>query len=99
MVKHKNRGIFCLEGPWSPKMTDRASMCPLLDVVEGVHGPGVAFRDAATPEEVHQYLKQWSGKQYASHPVGIMSFHGEPGRYEHRRPATPFQACSRGAPS
>jgi hypothetical protein len=55
-------------------------MRPLLDVIEGVYGPGVAFRDAATPEEVRQYLRQWSGKQYASHPFGIMAFHGEPGK-------------------
>ena len=80
MSKLRNRGIFCLEGPWSPKITERASMRPLLEVVEGVYKPGIAFRDAATSEEVNQYLKQWSGKQYASHPYGIMSFHGESGK-------------------
>ena len=51
-----------------------------LEVVDGVYRSGLIFRDSATVDEVNQYLNQWRERQYDSHPFGILSFHGAPGR-------------------
>ena len=49
-------------------------------MVDGVYRSGLIFRDSATVDEVNQYLNQWRERQYDSHPFGILSFHGAPGR-------------------
>jgi len=56
MSRPAKRGVFCLEGPWSPQLTDRASMRPLLQLMEDVRGLKFERRDAATAEEMTYYL-------------------------------------------
>lgn len=38
--------------------------------------------DAATHEEFQHYLKKWSGRTFASHPILYLGFHGRAGGIE-----------------
>jgi hypothetical protein len=82
MSAAKRRGIFCLEGPWSSKLTDRSSVRPLLEVVDNHVESRFIFRDVSTREEAQRLLRQWTQKQYADYPFGILAFHGHPGGIE-----------------
>ena len=84
------KGIFCLEGDWW-SVKDKTSVEPLLRLLETAAGWKVPYvhHDTATHEEFHHYLKKWSGRTFASHPILYLGFHGEPGSItvgEGRRP-------------
>ncbi|MCB1256751.1 MAG: hypothetical protein KDB26_06580 [Microthrixaceae bacterium] len=72
-------GVFCLEGPWSAKLTDRSSVRPILEVLEAQKIIRFAHRDAITHPEFESYVKQWTEKQYAQLAFGYFAFHGDPG--------------------
>lgn len=72
-------GVFCLEGPWSARLTDTSSVRPLLEVLEGRKVIRFIHRDAATLVEFETYLRQWSQRQYSDFGFGYLAFHGEPG--------------------
>lgn len=70
-------GIFCLEGEWSGKLTDRTSVEPQLRMLENLGTCArVIHRDVATREEFSYYANKWLQKQYASFKVGYLAFHG-----------------------
>jgi hypothetical protein len=74
-------GIFCLEGEWESRLTDRRSVEPLLQVIENLDLWGrVIHRDVATREEFEYYATKWTRRQYDRYPLGYFSFHGEPSR-------------------
>ena len=83
MTEDIRYGVFCLEGEWTDRLTDRASMRPVLELAEDVRGVKFERRDVATREEAVFYLDRWAQARYTrSHPVGILAFHGQPGRIE-----------------
>lgn len=82
VTRRASRGVFCLEGPWSTKLTDRSTVRPLLEVADRQVDAKFIFRDVATEPETRQYLRQWTQKQYQSYSIGMFSFHGRPGRIE-----------------
>lgn len=73
-------GVFCLEGQWSPKLTDRESMKPVLDILEARRTLKYVHRDVATEDELCFYLKKWRQRQYRSFGIGHFAFHGTGGR-------------------
>lgn len=72
-------GIFCLEGEWDGRLTDRTSVEPGLRMLEnvGVCG-GVIHRDVATRDEFQYYVRKWLRSQYARYSLGYFAFHGKP---------------------
>jgi hypothetical protein len=79
MASRTRTGLFCLEGSWENLLTDRSSVRPLLEVLQGRGIIEFAHRDAVTVEEFERYLRQWSQKQYQRLSVGYLAFHGSPG--------------------
>lgn len=78
-MSKKPRGIFCLEGPWSPKLTDRSSMRPVLEILENRKEAKFIHRDVSTREELASYLEQWTEKQYKDFSILHFSSHGSTG--------------------
>ena len=74
------KGIFCLEGDWW-SVKDKTSVEPLLRLLETAACWKVPYvhHDTATHEEFYHYLKKWSGRTFASHPILYLNFHGERG--------------------
>lgn len=79
VARRARAGVFCLEGPWDNLLTDRSSVRPLLEVLEGQDIIEFAHRDAATIEEFEAYLRQWTQKQYQRLSFGYLAFHGDQG--------------------
>lgn len=72
-------GVFCLEGPWSSRLTDRATVRPLLELLANLHIIRYIHRDASTVEEFGLYLRKWLQRQYQGYGFGWLAFHGDPG--------------------
>ncbi len=72
-------GVFCVEGDWSSKLTDRSSVQPLLRALEGLNVVKVIHRSAGTRTELEHLLKRWVQKQYDDYMLGYLAFHGSPG--------------------
>jgi hypothetical protein len=79
----KPPGVFCLEGDWTERLTDRLSVEPQLRMLaKARHCADVIHRDVATREEFAYYLDKWLAKRYESFGVGYMAFHGASGLIE-----------------
>jgi hypothetical protein len=85
MAKRTMPGVFCLEGSWSSKLTDRSSVRPLLELLEEQRIIRYAHRDTGTIEEFEHYLKQWSQAQYSNYGLAYLAQHGEPGAIQFGR--------------
>ena len=79
MPKRHQPGVFCLEGEWESRLTDRSTVRPILDLLDGRQIIRVIHKDVATPDELGHYLNKWLQKQYASFDIGYLAFHGSPG--------------------
>jgi len=78
-------GIFCLEGEWSPKLTDPSTVRPILELLATQRLIKFIQKDVGTIEELRYFLNKWLQKQYADYSVGYLAFHGEPGALWLRR--------------
>ena len=78
--KDEKKGIFCLEGEWRG-VKDTTSVEPVLRLLQTMGGYKVRYvhRDIGTREEFDFYLKKWSGRSFASHPILYLGFHGKSG--------------------
>jgi hypothetical protein len=79
MPRKLQPGVFCIEGPWSPRLTDRKSVKPLLELLEDVGRVGWVHRQVTVWEALEQVTEQWCQKQYSKFPFGYFAFHGSPG--------------------
>jgi hypothetical protein len=77
--KHRKK-IFCIEGNWNPRLSDRASVRPVLELLEINSDVGYIYKDCSTEEELYYLLERWQQKSYADYKILYMAFHGEPGR-------------------
>ncbi len=75
----KSIGVFCLEGSWSSKLTDKSSVKPLLEVLHDRREAKFVHKDVATIEEFKEYVGRWKQQQYRSYRIGAFCFHGKMG--------------------
>lgn len=73
-------GIFCIEGGWSSKLTDRESVKGLLHYLEDVGRVRHIHRTAHTVDEALHVLAKWPQRQYEAFSLGYLGFHGTKGR-------------------
>ena len=76
--KKQKKGVFCLETPMWTGRKDRSSVEPVLRLLEKGYKVPYLHYDVATTEEFDFYLKKWSLKEFDSHPILYLAFHGEP---------------------
>ncbi|MDA1196065.1 MAG: hypothetical protein O2894_12915 [Planctomycetota bacterium] len=79
MPRRKTPAIFALEGEWSPRLTDRRSVGPLLDTLERIGQLDFIHRRVSTVDAMQDYVQRWSQQQYAHYALGYFAFHGSPG--------------------
>lgn len=81
MSSGKAKGVFCLEGDWDSDLRWRATVGPVLELLDRSGAPAVPFirRDVGTPEEFEYYLGKWTQRRYSRYPILYLGFHGGPG--------------------
>jgi hypothetical protein len=79
MARERALGIFCVEGDWSPKLTARASVRELLEILHDVAGIDFIHHHVESADGLFDILRRWGQKQYAHYALGYFAFHGEPG--------------------
>ncbi len=60
MGRDRPLGIFCVEGDWSPKLTARASVRELLQILEDVAGIDFIFHHVETVDGLFDILRRCS---------------------------------------
>ena len=85
-------GIFCVEGAWSTKLTSKASVRDLLELLEKVDGIRFIHHPVDSVEGLFDAVRRWNQKQYARYSLGYFAFHGEPGRIQIGRRTVSLQA-------
>lgn len=71
-------GVFCMEGPWEDRLTDRSSVRPLLELLEHRRAVRYIHRTAGTVAEFESVMLKWSQKRYDRYGFGYLAFHGSP---------------------
>jgi len=73
----KKKGIFCLEGLWERKMSDKSSVMPILEVLERRDKINYIHQNCATIEEFEFFLKKWKTKEVSDkYPILYFAYHG-----------------------
>jgi len=73
------RGIFCLEGEWEDRLTDRKSVRPGLDMLMAMRDDRLIHRNAATAAEFEFYFSRWASPRYDAFPLAYLASHGSRG--------------------
>ena len=81
MPRSRMKGVFCLEGDWDSDLRRRATVDPVLQLLDRSNIPKIPYirRDVGTITEFEHYLRKWMQRRYASYPVLYLGFHGDPG--------------------
>ena len=70
-----------MEADWSSKLTDRASVRDMLELLEAVDGiPFIHEHVDSSKETFFAALRQWTQKQYARYSIAYFASHGRPGK-------------------
>ncbi|MCL2689299.1 MAG: hypothetical protein FWE57_05570 [Chitinispirillia bacterium] len=70
------RGIFCIEGLWNDNLKAKASIVPILNMLEMNGGIPFIHQTAATKEELEFYISKWKQPALKNYPVLYLAFHG-----------------------
>lgn len=70
------KGVFCLEGMWSPDLRDTSSVRPILELLRVRCEIDYIYRDCATQGEFELYLKKWVQRTYDAFPILYLASHG-----------------------
>ena len=81
MTKSRAKGIFCLEGDWTPDLRRPTTVGPVLELLSNSNVPPVPYirRDIGTRAEFRHYLEKWTQRRYDDFPILYLGFHGAPG--------------------
>ncbi len=75
-----SNGIFCLEGEWEDRLTDRLSVRAGLDMLMTIREDRLIHRNAATSREFGHYFTKWTSHRYDAFPLAYLACHGCRGR-------------------
>lgn len=69
-------GILCLEGEWDSDLRARASVEPILHLLERLGRITSIHRDVSTIAEVEHVVRTWAQHKYDAYPVLYIAAHG-----------------------
>jgi hypothetical protein len=75
----KKLGVFSVQGPLSPRLSDTRDIKPILDYLVKCNRIRNVHKAVSTKGEFLDIVGKWRQRQYASLPVCYLSFHGTPG--------------------
>jgi hypothetical protein len=79
MAKKYPKHVFCIEGNWEEKLTHRATVKPVLELLEINAGVKFIYRDCSTKAEMLYLIEKWQQKAYSDYKILYLAFHGRPG--------------------
>lgn len=70
------RGVYCFEGDWSRRNSDRTSVEPALRLLQDAGAARYIHRNVATVDALEHYAWRWLGRGMSTYKVGFFAFHG-----------------------
>lgn len=79
-VPNYRHGVLCLEGDWWGAK-DPTTVEPGLELLRKIAGVSLRYehRDVSTFEELRFHVDRWTNRQFDSHPILYLGFHGDTG--------------------
>jgi len=88
MPRKTKKGIYCIEGFWEQgDIMNKASVLPLLELLENREDVPYAYHRCGTIEEIHFMLERWKGRVQNKHPILYFATHGNEGELDFGRKA------------
>lgn len=72
-------GVYCLEGKWRSTLNGRASVRPILDLLEGQKQIRHHHSTVISRAQIGDYLKEWSKASYGRYMTLYLAMHGSKG--------------------
>ena len=80
MAKIYPKRVFCIEGNWEEKLSQNATVKPVLELLRINADVKYIYRDCSTRAEMQYLLEKWQQKGYADYGILYLAFHGQPGK-------------------
>jgi hypothetical protein len=71
--------VFCIEGNWEEKLSRKATVKPVLELLSINADVPYIYRDCSTRAEMEYLVEKWQQKGYAEYQILYLAFHGRPG--------------------
>jgi hypothetical protein len=78
MARYPKR-VFCIEGNWEEKLSQIATVKPVLELLRINADVKYIYRDCSTRAEMEYLIEKWQQKGYAEYQILYLAFHGRPG--------------------
>lgn len=69
-------GIYCLEGDWELDLRHKATVEPILELLEALGVAEYIHRNAVKTDQFKHYLKEWTKRRYDKYSVLYLAAHG-----------------------
>lgn len=79
-TENYKKGIFCIEGLWTPDHRDKSSVKKALDFLELIEGVKTAHRNCINKLALSQLIDDSFQKRYSRYAILYLAFHGEPSK-------------------
>ena len=79
MAKTYPKRVFCIEGNWEEKLSQNATVKPVLELLRINADVKYIYRDCSTRAEMQYLLEKWRQKGYGDYQILYLAFHGQPG--------------------
>lgn len=79
MAKAHPKYVFCIEGNWDDRLSQTATVRPVLELLEVNVGVKFIYRDCSTVEEMEFLVDKWKQRGYREYRILYLAFHGRPG--------------------
>jgi hypothetical protein len=80
MARTYPKRVFCIEGNWEEKLSQNATVKPVLELLRINADVKYIYRDCSTRAEMQYLLEKWQQKGYADYGILYLAFHGQPGK-------------------
>lgn len=73
-------GVYCVEGKWRNTLNGRASVRPVLELLEGQKQIRHHHSSVINGAQIGQYLQEWGKASYGRYMTLFLAMHGTKGR-------------------
>lgn len=98
MTRRPKPGIWAMEAPWSPRVSDVRSVAPVLDALEDAGVARCTRHVINSKDDLFRQLKRLGQKQYERFGIAYVAMHGSPGKVYSGRKSIDLESLGKELP-
>lgn len=79
MSRRGKPGLWVMEGPWSPRVSDVRTVTPVISALADAGRTRHVMHHVNDPEDLTRHLRRWGQAQHRTYGLGYLALHGAPG--------------------